>query len=255
MNLIFVRHAEPDYSIDSLTPRGWLEARALAPRVAKWQVKEFYVSPMGRAKDTAREGMALTGRTPVELPWLREFQVPLTRPNGEPGVIYWDLLPEELAAEEGFRDERTWTDCGFMTTGDTRNYYDWVRTEFDRLLERHGYRRTGSCYEPVKPNSDTLVFFCHMGLTLTLVGYLLGISPMLLSTGACCAPSGITVLTSQHRTPEQASFRLWTMGDVSHLTAAGLTPSSAAFFEEQYGDGHRAPWWEPVGDLRETETI
>lgn len=250
MNLIFVRHAEPDYSIDSLTPRGWEEAKALAPRVAKWNVKEFYVSPMGRAKDTAREGMALTGRQPIELPWLREFQLPLTRPNGTQAHIYWDLLPDELAAEEGFRDERTWADCGFMTSGDAAAYYRRITEEFDKLLEQHGYRRNGHCYEPVQPNSDTLVFFCHMGLTMTLVGYLLGVSPMLLTNGACCAPTGITVLTSQHRVENQATFRLWTMGDVSHLTAAGLTPSSAAFFEEIYGDDHKAPWWEPIGDLR-----
>ena len=250
MNLVFVRHAEPDYSIDSLTPRGWVEAKALAPRVEKWNVKEFYVSPLGRARDTAREAMALTGREPIELPWLREFDTPLIRPNGKPGQIYWDLLPDELAAEAGFRDEKTWADCGYLTTGPVREQYGWVTGELDKLLETHGYRRTGNCYQPVQPNRDTLVFFCHMGLTLTLVGYLLGISPAMLTNGACCAPSSVTVLTSQHRTPDQASFRLWTMGDVSHLTATGLTPSSAAFFEEIYEDTHKAPWWEPVGDLR-----
>ena len=249
MNLVFVRHAEPDYSIDSLTPRGWIEAKALAPRVEKWNVKEFYVSTLGRAKDTAREAMALTGRTPVELPWLREFDTHLIRPNGMPGQIYWDLLPDELAAEEGFRDERTWADCGFMTTGDVRGRYDWVTSEFDKLLEAHGYRRTGHCYEPVQPNRDTLVFFCHMGLTLTLVGYLLDISPALLANGACCAPSGITVLTTQHWVEKQATFRLRTLGDVSHLYKQGITPSHMAFFEEKFGDDHMAPWWEPVEQI------
>lgn len=246
MNLVFIRHAEPDYSIDSLTPRGWVEAKTLAPRVAKWKVKEFYVSPMGRAKATAKEGMALTGRTPVELPWLREFGVALTRPDGKKGEIYWDLLPDELAAEEGFRDERTWTDCGFLADTDARAYYDKLISCFNGLLEQHGYRRNGNCYTPLAPNSDTLVFFCHMGVTLTLTAYLLGISPMLLTNGACCAPSGITVLTTQHRTPEQAAFRLRVMGDVSHLTGAGITPSSMAFFEEVYGAEPMAPWWEPV---------
>ena len=53
MNLIFIRHAEPDYTIDSLTEKGWREAKLLAERTKDWKVDEVYVSPLGRAQDTA----------------------------------------------------------------------------------------------------------------------------------------------------------------------------------------------------------
>jgi probable phosphoglycerate mutase len=53
MKLLIVRHADPDYSIDSLTPTGWIEAELLSHRLAKLDVKAFYTSPLGRAKDTA----------------------------------------------------------------------------------------------------------------------------------------------------------------------------------------------------------
>ena len=53
MKIIIIRHADPDYSIDSLTPVGWREAELLADRVSKLDVKDFYVSPLGRARDTA----------------------------------------------------------------------------------------------------------------------------------------------------------------------------------------------------------
>lgn len=33
MRLLIVRHADPDYSIDSLTPAGWEEAKLLADRL------------------------------------------------------------------------------------------------------------------------------------------------------------------------------------------------------------------------------
>ena len=36
MKLIFIRHAEPDYSIDSLTEKGFYEAQLLAKRTAGW---------------------------------------------------------------------------------------------------------------------------------------------------------------------------------------------------------------------------
>ncbi len=62
MKLIFIRHGEPDYSIDSLTEKGFREARLLAERTAKWNVTDFYCSPLGRARDTAAPTLEQTGR-------------------------------------------------------------------------------------------------------------------------------------------------------------------------------------------------
>ncbi|MFR2935372.1 MAG: histidine phosphatase family protein, partial [Ruminococcus sp.] len=53
MKLLFIRHGDPDYEIDSLTEKGWKEAALLAERVSQLEVKTFYVSPLGRARDTA----------------------------------------------------------------------------------------------------------------------------------------------------------------------------------------------------------
>ena len=38
MKLLIIRHADPDYSIDSLTPKGWKEAEYLAERLGKIKV-------------------------------------------------------------------------------------------------------------------------------------------------------------------------------------------------------------------------
>ena len=35
MKLLIVRHGDPDYSIDSLTPKGWREAELLKDRLTK----------------------------------------------------------------------------------------------------------------------------------------------------------------------------------------------------------------------------
>ena len=53
MKLLIVRHGDPDYDIDSLTEKGWKEVKYLSQRLSKLEVKAFYVSPLGRAKDTA----------------------------------------------------------------------------------------------------------------------------------------------------------------------------------------------------------
>ena len=74
MRLLIVRHGDPDYSIDSLTEKGWKEAEYLSERLSKLDVKDFYVSPLGRAKDTASFTLKKMNRTAVECDWLREFE-------------------------------------------------------------------------------------------------------------------------------------------------------------------------------------
>ena len=55
MKILIIRHGEPDYGIDSLTEKGWREAHLLADRLAAMRIDHFYASPLGRARDTARE--------------------------------------------------------------------------------------------------------------------------------------------------------------------------------------------------------
>ena len=81
MRLLIVRHGDPDYSIDSLTEKGWKEAEYLSERLSKLDVKDFYVSPLGRAKDTASFTLKKMNRTAVECDWLREFDVLIDRPD------------------------------------------------------------------------------------------------------------------------------------------------------------------------------
>ena len=66
MKLLIIRHGDPDYTIDSLTEKGWKEAEYLSERLEKLNVKEFYVSSMGRAKDTASFTLKKMGRTATE---------------------------------------------------------------------------------------------------------------------------------------------------------------------------------------------
>ena len=63
MKLLIVRHADPDYSIDSLTPTGWREAELLSDRLFRTPADFYYVSPLGRAQDTASLTLKKLNRT------------------------------------------------------------------------------------------------------------------------------------------------------------------------------------------------
>ena len=62
MKLLIIRHGDPDYETDSLTQQGWREAELLADRLEKLPMDAIYVSPLGRARDTAGVTLKRLGR-------------------------------------------------------------------------------------------------------------------------------------------------------------------------------------------------
>ena len=81
MRIIIVRHGDPNYELDTLTKTGWREAELAAEYLAKLQIKAFYVSPLGRAQDTAGCTLKKMNRTAETLDWLREFEAHIDRPD------------------------------------------------------------------------------------------------------------------------------------------------------------------------------
>ena len=58
MILYVVRHGDPDYENDSLTPLGRKQAEALVKRFSVHGLDRIYTSPLGRAKMTAEPKLA-----------------------------------------------------------------------------------------------------------------------------------------------------------------------------------------------------
>ncbi len=234
MKLLIVRHADPDYAADSLTPTGWEEAELLSRRLSRLDVKAFYISPLGRARDTASLTLEKMHRQGEICPWLREFE-PLVCHSGmtRPGVA-WDWLPDEWTAEPKYFDRLAWADTDIFRQAGIPEAARWVWSELDALLARHGYVREREYYRAESPNEDTLVFFSHFGAQCMLLAHLLNVSPMVLWHGFCTPPSAVTTVVTEERRPGVASFRVGSMGDISPLYAAGREPSFSARFCEVY---------------------
>lgn len=240
MRLLFIRHGEPDYSIDSLTEKGWREALLLSEKMAKEEVSAVYVSPLGRAKDTASLTLEKTGWTAREREWLKEFPIRMKKPYGEQiNPIAWDWLPEEWTKQEKFYSAHSWYDAEEFAGTGTKEEYLRVTAAFDALLAEHGYVRDGRLYRAVHSNRDTLVFFCHFGIIGVLLGHLMHVSPMVLWHHTVLAPTSVTTLYTEERREGVAQFRAVSIGDISHLYAAGEEPSFAARFCETFDGEER----------------
>jgi len=235
MRIIMIRHGDPDYEKDSLTEKGWKEAALLSERILKLDVTDFYVSPLGRAKDTASLTLKKMNRTATECQWLREFSPRIHRPDVQDRkMIAWDWLPEDWTKEEVFFRRESWASQKAMQEGSVGQEYQWVTESFDQILAEHGYVREGDIYRVEKPNRDILVFFCHFGVECVLLSHLINVSPMVLWHHTCAAPSSVTTAYSEERRKGRAAFRIASFGDISHLYAGGEEPAFAARFCEIY---------------------
>lgn len=216
MKLLLIRHGDPDYAADSLTEKGRIEAKLLAERIAAMDVKAYYTSPMGRARQTAEYTLEKVGKTSEVLDWAREFDVMIDDGKGGKCML-WDLLPEDWTKIPEYFDKDKWLDVPIMKDVDMKSRITMVYDGLDDLLERHGYKREGNLYRALNSNEDTIALFCHYGVTCAMLSHLLNVSPMLLWLGVGADPTAVTTLVTEERQKGIATFRMTSFGDVSHL--------------------------------------
>lgn len=230
MNIVFVRHGDPDYKNDTLTEKGIREANLLRSRIDKITDADFYVSPLGRARKTAELALKGRGIEPVVLPWMREFYYPVVNPSTGKQGVGWDFLPSYWTEVPEFYNKDEWVKNEIYQNSETPEKYKEVITEFDRFLEGYGYYRHGNYYK-AEPGSDkTVVIFCHLGVQFLILGHLLGVSPVVLWHGFFVATSSLTVVNTEEREPGNASFRVRAFGDTSHLYNTDEPVSDSGIF-------------------------
>jgi probable phosphoglycerate mutase len=235
MRILIIRHGDPDYEHDTLTKTGWREAELLADRISKMEISAFYVSTLGRAKDTASLTLKKMNRTATEYEWLKEFPPRIKRPDvTDRESITWDWLPVDWTKEEEYFRRDLWDKTDIMKAGGVDKEYDRVIENFDNLIASHGYVRENEYYRVEKPNRDTIAFFCHFGLECVLLSRLMNVSPMILWHHTSAAPTSVTSIYTEERREGIASFRVNYFGDISHLYIADQKPSFSARFCETY---------------------
>lgn len=252
MRILLIRHGDPDYEHDTLTEKGHREAFLLAQTAENLRVGDCYVSPLGRARDTASYTLRKLGITAGTKDWLREFPdnvdvrkypelqkaYPDTRmKHGEYDLrIAWDMLPSYWTQRPEYMDRTGWRSTKVAECSDLVPLYDQVTESFDGLLARYGYVREGAHYRVERESEETITLFCHFGVSCVLLSHLWNVSPFVLWHSLALAPTSVTEVVTEEREKGIAYFRGLRVGDISHLYMGGETPSFAARFCETYGN-------------------
>ncbi len=276
MRLLFIRHAEPDYATDSLTEKGRREAALLARAAPSLRIDHCFVSPLGRAQETASYCLKAIGKKAQTLDWLEEFDAPVdlnrtpellaAYPNvtpepeanfplssgqadfgsgersdqAQPGRYRlrrpWDIGQKYYASHPELMDPLRWRDSEIYLKSQMPVRYDEVVGAFDALLASYGYVHENGLYRVERESTETLAFFCHLGVTCVLLSNIWSVSPFFLWESFAPLASSVTELATEEREQGAALFRALRMGDVSHLYAGSEPPSFACRYCEVYSD-------------------
>ena len=253
MRILLIRHGDPDYDHDTLTEKGHREAALLARLAPSMQIDDCYMSPLGRAKDTASYSLKAIGKEAKVLEWLKEFPAKVdlsvseelqkafpdsSKEESHYGVrnIVWDMIPSYWTTHTEYMELNGWHESLVARSGDAVSVYESVCQELDKLLESYGYVREGNYYRVIRENTQTIACYCHFGIICALLSHLLNVSPFVVWHGVALAPTSVTEIVSEERQQGIASFRALRIGDISHLYAGQEPPSFAARFCEVFSN-------------------
>lgn len=258
MRLLFIRHGDPDYNVDGLTPKGIKEARLLAEQIRSLDIDEVFVSPLGRAMITADYSIKELGLNPETLDWLREFPALFDpecasdktrraylnelKRDEESGRfrkrIVWDILPSYYQDHPELFDVNGWRTSDVANASNAVEVYNHIVKSFDEFLKDHGYERNGLIYNVRESNERTIAFFCHFGISCVLLSHLWNISPFVTLQFLCMAPTSVTETVTEEREKGIAIFRTLRVGDITHLNIGREEPAFAARFCERFENDH-----------------
>jgi broad specificity phosphatase PhoE len=219
VRIYLIRHADPDYPNNTITPAGHLEAHALAEHLADAGIDELYSSPVNRAALTAGY-IAERLQLPVTVePWASELSglrfEDLER-------VLWDLDGALLRSPELLSDLSRWEQSPLFSRPAVQENLLRVRQGSDEFLARQGFVRRDGLYTFERENRKKIVLVAHLGFGLAWLSYLLDIPLNLMWAGFFLPPSSVTTILFDERAPGVAAPRVLGLGDTSHLSKAGL---------------------------------
>ena len=176
MLFYYIRHGDPIYKPDSLTPLGHRQAEAIAKRFAVYGLDEIYSSPKVRARQTAQPTCEVLKKSPIVLDWCSESyaweQMTVEYAPGKRTWSYQHGPTKELFASAEVRalGNKWYTHTAFKNTKFAEGV-ERVETEVDKLLLSLGYRhdRERSGYIAENPNNKRIALFAHEGFGMSFM--------------------------------------------------------------------------------------
>ena len=229
MLFFYIRHGDPTYNPDELTPLGRRQAEAVAKRLALYGIDRIYSSTSNRAYQTAQPTAELLKKEITQLDFAHETHAyrELSVINAE-GKRNWAfgvpkyrqlfMQPDVLAMGQKWYDHPAFADYPTFKSGTLR-----INGEIDAFFATLGYEhdREQGIWRAVAPTDDRVALFAHQGFGLSFLSGVLDIPYPLLSTHFDMSHTGMTVIEFKNIDGIVVP-KVLTVANDSHLYREGL---------------------------------
>ena len=230
MLFYYVRHGDPIYNPDSLTPLGERQAESVAKRLTLHGIDEVYASTSNRAILTAKPTAEIAKQEITQLDFANEshaweeFTIDAKNPDRKTFLFHSREAKEAFRTPECRALGDRWYDHPQFTPD--RDRYaagvDRVRRDCDAFFESLGYKHLGGGkYEVLNHTGKRVALFAHQGFGMIFLPTVLGIPYSEFATRFDTTHTGVTVIEFANE-DGFAYPKVLTLSNDSHLFCDGL---------------------------------
>lgn len=225
MIFFYIRHGDPIYDPDSLTPLGMRQAEAVAKRLSLYGVDKIYSSTSNRAIQTAKPTCELMKKEMELLDFANERhawrELSIER-NGKRTWLCQDMESKALFTENSVISlGNNWYEHPLLT--EYKQGVDRVYNETFDFFKSLGYehiRNTGK-YNILKSNNERIALFAHQGFGLIFLSVVLNIPYPIIANHFNMCHTGITAIEFEDENG-YAIPKILTLSSDAHLYKEGL---------------------------------
>lgn len=237
MLLFYIRHGDPIYNPDQLTPLGERQAESVAHRLALFGVDEIYSSTSNRAMQTAQPTCELLGKKLTTLDFLNEnylggLKIPVTEKRSD-----WVWSHPEYAQILASRGVRNMGEEWYKHAALEQFHFDRtihpINEQLDAFIASQGYvhdPEQGLYHMTEGPSEKRIAIFAHECMGKIVMSHLLDIPFPYYAAHFEMHTSAFTVIRFDDCALEQdrkvpypyARAQVLTLSNDSHLYRDGL---------------------------------
>ncbi len=227
MLLFYVRHGDPVYYPDSLTPLGERQAEAVSKRLAVYGLDEIYASTSERAQLTAKPTAEVLKKEIKLLDFCNEihtwFEFSFDDGQGRSWIFQKPKYRRLLASREIASLGDEWYDYPEFKQYPFKDGVMRVNRETDAFMRTLGYEhnREKKEYTVLEPNDKRIALFAHQGFGICFLSSILDIPYPMISNHFDMCHTGITVIEFKDE-DGVAIPTLLTLSNDSHIFREGL---------------------------------
>ncbi len=228
MLFFYVRHGDPIYNPDSLTPLGERQADALGKRLSLYGIDEIYTSSSVRAKLTAKPTCEMLKKDFTILDWTTERYTAenFMLPNGNGGkswVFTMEKYIEAFASKPVCDLGENWAQYPDFADTTFKEGIERIKRETYAFLSQLGftYDEEKGMYKSSKCGNKRVALFAHQGFGLAFLSALSLIPYPTFCTRFDISHSDLTVIEF----PECDGYivpKILTFSNDSHIYREGL---------------------------------